>query len=200
MSTAASSSAGAARPTHWLGLAAGHTSNAAADRLLHRLATELPLPAEALGQSHRVGDGRLGLSLGLPDADTAGAVARRLAKAAPEAALAAPGAAPRGPAAWAADAATALAAAPDGGRVVLFPGQADLPALLTVAELLSRTAIEAVRVLGGATAAPDALVETHDHLRPERRDDTLLLRLTPARTGFIPFEIPDPHPCCGGEH
>ncbi|RMI25191.1 hypothetical protein EBN88_30130, partial [Streptomyces triticirhizae] len=104
----------------------------------------------------------------------------------------------RGPERWRADAAAALAAAPRGGRAVLFPGAADLPARLTVGDLLSRTAIDAVRVLGGAAAGPEALVETRNHLRPDRSHDTLTLQLAPSRAGFVPFEVPDPHPCCGG--
>ena len=184
-------------PGHWLGLAAGHGRNADADHLLHRLAAELPLPDGVLGQTHRIAPGRLGVSLGLPDAASAAAAARWLGERAPEAAVAGAGRV-RGPERRRAEAEAALAAAPVGGRVVLCPGVAGLPGRLSVAELLSRTAIDGVRVLGGGAVDPAALIETRGHLRPEREGAVLTLRLAPARAGFVPFEVPDPHPCCGG--
>ncbi|WP_141514539.1 hypothetical protein [Streptomyces zhaozhouensis] len=186
-----------AGPHHWLGLAAGHSRNADADHLLLGLVDELPLSNAALGQTHRVAPGRLGLSLGLPSASLAEAAFGLLPEVAPRLAVAGPEGV-RGPERWHADAVAALAAAPEGGRAVLFPGAAGLPERITVAELLARTAIDAVRVLGGAAVGPEAWVETRGHLRPERLGATLTLRLAPARAGFVPFEVPDPHPCCGG--
>ncbi|MQS07995.1 hypothetical protein [Streptomyces alkaliphilus] len=96
-------------------------------------------------------------------------------------------------------AARAAAAAPraDGVRAVLFPGSAGVPGTLTIGELLRTTAIERAEVLGGAVPQEGAPLDTRGHLRPEWRDGSLLLRLVPVVGGrYMPFDVPDPHPCC----
>ncbi|MGP3970795.1 hypothetical protein [Streptomyces sp. 6N223] len=187
-----------------IGLDAGIRDRREADHLLHRLAAELPLPPGAFGCTHRVADPEphLALSLGLPGSEAAREVFRRLGGVAGEAACAVLGRRTLGPAARRAGArAAALAGAARGeGRAVVFPGSAGLPAALTVGELLGRTAIARVEALGGVAPAADAALDTRGHVRPEWQDGVLLLRLMPARGGsFVPFEIPDPHPCCGGD-
>jgi hypothetical protein len=174
-----------------------------ADHALRRLAERLPLPAGALALTHRAGpDPHIALSLVLPCEETAEAVCAALTRPG-EGEEAVPAVAHGPHRAGPADhrACAAAAAADPGGRAVLFPGAAGLPGTLTVADLLSRTAIDRVAVLGGGSAAATDLLDTHGHLRPERTPDgDLLLRLAPARGGrWVPFEIPDPHPCCGGE-
>ncbi len=65
--------------------------------------------------------------------------------------------------------------------------------------LLDRSAIGAVRVIGGAAVIPepDTLVDTRDFVRPQWMDGVLTLVATPAPGGRIaPFEVPNPTPCC----
>lgn len=99
----------------------------------------------------------------------------------------------------AARAAAAAHAARRSGRAVLFRGMATLTGTVTVAEVLARTAIERVVVLGGRDAAPDELLDTRDFVRPQWMDGILTLVTMPAAGGrLVPFEVPDPTPCCGG--
>ncbi|MFP8960456.1 hypothetical protein ACLIYP_07775 [Streptomyces nanhaiensis] len=199
-----------------IGLDPGPGSLRGADHLLHALARHLPLPETAFACTHRVPDapGRVSLSLALPDAAAAEAALDRLA-----AAGGSPGALPAGvravlgnrrlplpdttdgygaaPEDWtAARAAAAEGTARTGGRAVVFPGSAGLPTVLTVGELLERSAVTAVEVLGGTPADPTAELDTRSHLRPEWRAGVLVLKLVPARGGYLPFDLPDPHPCC----
>ncbi|WP_051797844.1 hypothetical protein [Catenuloplanes japonicus] len=83
------------------------------------------------------------------------------------------------------------------GRAVRYPGVDALIGTLTVAEILELSAIERVTVLGGGEAAPDALVETRDFVRPLFRAGKLELVLVPVVGGRLaPFEVPNPTPCC----
>ncbi|MFI9612310.1 hypothetical protein ACIHCM_11635 [Streptomyces sp. NPDC052023] len=89
--------------------------------------------------------------------------------------------------------------APDAaGRAVLYPGMAHLTGTLSIAELLSRSAIDSVTVLG--TTGPPAgetPVVTRDHVRPQWQGGALVLTVQPAAGGTLtPFEVPDPTPCC----
>jgi hypothetical protein len=100
-------------------------------------------------------------------------------------------------------AAAADHAAGRAGRAVIFPGVHVLTGTLRLADLLSRSAIERVHVLGGGTPAPDpeTLVDTRDFVRPQWMDGRLTLVATAAPAGRIaPFEVPNPTPCCGGGH
>ncbi len=95
--------------------------------------------------------------------------------------------------------AAAAAAARDGrsGRAVIFPGSADLTGTLTVGEVLTRSSIDRVEVLGGGVADDDAVLDTRDFVRPQFRDGELVLTTTPAAGGvLVPFETRDPTPCC----
>jgi hypothetical protein len=68
-----------------------------------------------------------------------------------------------------------------------------------VADLLARSAIEAVRVIGGTATspAPGTLLDTRDFVRPQWIDGVLTLVATPAPAGHLaPFEVPNPTPCC----
>jgi hypothetical protein len=83
------------------------------------------------------------------------------------------------------------------GRAVIYPGVDRLVGTLTVADLLERSAIEQIVVLGGPEPAADTLVDTRDFVRPEWRAGRLTLVATPAPGGRIaPFEIPNPPQCC----
>ncbi|SNT31100.1 hypothetical protein SAMN05421812_104410 [Asanoa hainanensis] len=84
-----------------------------------------------------------------------------------------------------------------GGRAFAYPGRAALVGELTVAELLSRSAIERVTVMGGAPPKPDTLVHTRDHVRPMWMSGRLTLVTLPHTGGRIaPFEMPEEIPCC----
>ncbi|MEN8655094.1 hypothetical protein ABCR94_32040 [Streptomyces sp. 21So2-11] len=69
-----------------------------------------------------------------------------------------------------------------------------------MAELLARTAVDRVVQLGDpAGPAPGALLDTRGHVRPEWRDGLFVLAVMPAAGGLlVPFEAPDPTPCCAG--
>jgi hypothetical protein len=83
------------------------------------------------------------------------------------------------------------------GRAVIFPGVEALTGALTAAEILERSAIERIAVLGGGDAEDDALIETRDFVRPLFRSGRLELVLVPVVGGrFAPFEVPNPTPCC----
>ncbi|WP_049580894.1 hypothetical protein [Streptomyces sp. SBT349] len=160
-------------------LAATARTTRDADHLLHRLADVLPLPEGAYALTHPVADPepRLALCLAVAE-DVADAVEGRLRAAGEE-----PTDLPEGPAVR---------------RAVVFPGWRALTGSLTLGELFAGTAIARAEALGGVVPPEDAVLDTRGHVRPEWRDGELLLRLMPVRGGgYVPFEIPDPHPCCG---
>jgi hypothetical protein len=83
------------------------------------------------------------------------------------------------------------------GRAVVFPGQADVPATTTVGTLLAGTATAEVRVLGGPEPEPGTPLHTRGFLRPRWVEGRLVLHVQPAVGGvLVPFETPDPTPCC----
>jgi hypothetical protein len=83
------------------------------------------------------------------------------------------------------------------GRVVVAPGLSDLPERLLVAELLERGVVERVEVLAGGVAAPDAVLVPRGFLRPRWSQGSLVLHVQPGAGGvLVPFEVPDPTPCC----
>jgi hypothetical protein len=86
---------------------------------------------------------------------------------------------------------------PGSGRAFIFPGSDTLTGVIPVADLLSGTAVEAVLLMGGGTADPQAELDTQDFVRPVFRDGRLVL-LTRPGTGdrLLPFEQPNPTPCC----
>jgi hypothetical protein len=83
------------------------------------------------------------------------------------------------------------------GRAVVFPGSPDLTGTLTVGEVLSRSAIDRVEVLGSGPADEALKLDTRDFVRPQFRGDDLVLVTMPAAGGLlVPFETRDPTPCC----
>lgn len=95
-----------------------------------------------------------------------------------------------------AGAATA-AAAGEFGRAVRFPGVERLTGALTVSEILQRSSIARVEILGSGPAGPETVVETGDFVRPQFRNGELVLVTTPAvGATLIPFESRYPTPCC----
>ncbi|WTW49264.1 hypothetical protein OG613_02350 [Streptomyces sp. NBC_00015] len=89
--------------------------------------------------------------------------------------------------------------APDAvGRAVLYRGADVLRGTLSVEEVLSVSAIDRVAVLG-APGEPDpgSRLVTHSHVRPLWQSGELVLTAMPAVGGtLVPFEVPDPTPCC----
>ncbi|GID60694.1 hypothetical protein Aco03nite_090980 [Actinoplanes couchii] len=83
------------------------------------------------------------------------------------------------------------------GRAVRFPGSERLTGSLTVSEILQRSSIGRVEVLGSGTADPALVVDTGDFVRPQFRNGELVLVTTPAAGGrLVPFETRHPTPCC----
>lgn len=194
-----------------IGVDAGSANLREADHTLHRLATALDLPPRTIACTHLVRSGdrpRTVLSIALPDADTAQTVWDRLTPARPDATApvtaAALGSRRHGPHAAAEGAAVAAAehALKSGGRAVIYPGVEHLTGTVTVTDLLARSAIDRLVMVGAPSGdgdGPDPAVRvlTHDHVRPEWRDGRLALALAPAPGGsFAPFEVPNPTPCC----
>jgi len=85
------------------------------------------------------------------------------------------------------------------GRAVLFPGSDRLVGTLSVAEVVTLSAIDRVDVLGSGPADPDTPLATGDFVRPQFHGDELVLVTTPAAGGvLVPFERRNPTPCCAG--
>ena len=84
------------------------------------------------------------------------------------------------------------------GRAVVFPGSADLTGTVRVGDVLARSPITRLHVIGGPDQPGlDDVLDTRDHIRPEWRSGDLVLTVTPAGHGrFAPFEVPNPTPCC----
>ncbi|MBM9504303.1 hypothetical protein [Actinacidiphila acididurans] len=192
-----------------IGVDTGAGSLREADHDLHELVDALGGPVPGLiACTHLVrlpGRQVTVLSLALPDASTAERVRRDLPDLLAE--RYGPGAAAssgnpgyeHGPAdaVRAAGFAAAEHARRSGGRAVVYPGVAALTGTLTVADLLSYSAIGATSVVGGPPADPAAPVETRGHVRPEWCRGVLTLALAPAPGGRLaPFEVPNPTPCC----
>jgi hypothetical protein len=152
----------------------------AADHLLHTLAAELALPEGVFGCTHLIRDDRprVAVSLTLPSEPLLRTALERLTGAGHEVTPGTPD---------------------DLGRAVLFPGAATLTGTVTIADLLSDTAIDRVTVLGTpGQPAPDTRLVTRDHVRPQwTPSGELVLTAMPAAGGtLVPFEVPDPTPCC----
>lgn len=151
----------------------------AADHLLLGLAAELALPEGAFGCTHLVrGDRpRVALSFTVPSKPLLRTAEERLTALGYEVTPGTPDAV---------------------GRAVLYPGVTSLTGTLTVTHLLERSAIDRVSVLGTRDQlAPDTPLMTRDHVRPQWLDGDLVLTVMPAVGGtLVPFEVPEPTPCC----
>ncbi|GHH33334.1 hypothetical protein FHS35_003435 [Streptomyces umbrinus] len=147
----------------------------AADHLLLELAAELALPEGAFGCTHLVRGERPRVVLSF--ATASGEAARLLTAKGYEVTTGAPD---------------------EVGRAVVYPGSATLTGTLTIAELLSGSAIDRVTVLGSAGEPPaEQGLVTRDHVRPQWQEGELVLTLMPAVGGvLVPFEVPNPTPCC----
>ncbi|MBC9714770.1 hypothetical protein H9Y04_19645 [Streptomyces sp. TRM66268-LWL] len=151
----------------------------AADGLLHTLAAELALPDDVFGCTHLVRDDtpRVVVSLTFPTEPLLLSARERLTGQGYEASPGVPDAV---------------------GRAVLYPGVTHLTGTLTVGDVLARSAIDRVTVLGSPSVPdPDARLVTWDHVRPQWQHDALVLTTMPAAGNtLVPFEVPSPTPCC----
>ena len=87
------------------------------------------------------------------------------------------------------------------GRAVQFPGVERLTGSVTVRDILRDSAITSVRVLAQGPASPDSVVVTRDFVRPRWSAGQLVLDVQPAAGGtLVPFEVPNPTPCCASGH
>lgn len=83
------------------------------------------------------------------------------------------------------------------GRAFVFTGARSIERVVSVATLLSSTAVDDVLTLGGGSPPGSARIDTQHHLRPEFRAGRLVLRVRPAvGIDLVPFEQPHPTPCC----
>jgi hypothetical protein len=83
------------------------------------------------------------------------------------------------------------------GRAFVFAGSEALTGVLRVADLLARSAVGDVVMMGAVPVAPDAELDTQDFVRPQFRDGRLVLLARPGAEGrIVPFEQPNPTPCC----
>jgi hypothetical protein len=53
-----------------------------------------------------------------------------------------------------------------------------------------------VRALAGVIPSPDDCVDTQDFVRPRIQNGRLVLTVQPGMRGYVPFEQPNPTPCC----
>ena len=83
------------------------------------------------------------------------------------------------------------------GRVVLFPGQDELPGTVAVDDVTRLTPITQVIGIAGTPTAGRVL-HTRGYVRPQLVDGRLLLHVRPYLDddGVAPFEVPQPTPCC----
>ncbi|MGY5057403.1 hypothetical protein ACWDFR_25560 [Streptomyces sp. 900105755] len=184
-----------------IGVDAGTATLREADHLIHRLLDQLALTDDVFACTHLIRtDERRGtaVSLTVPHA-AVDDVWRELLTSLPAGTGLALAGRTHGPGDAVETARRAAAAPPASGRAVAYPGVAHLTGTVTVADLLDRTAVERLVVLGAPDAElpPTTEVMTQDHVRPEWRDGVLTLALVPAAGGLLaPFEVPNPTPCC----
>ena len=85
-----------------------------------------------------------------------------------------------------------------GGRLFVFPGCTDLVGTMTVGELRSISDVDEVVMIGQRELVRDEqVIDTQGYVRPELDEGVVRLLVRPAAGGLvIPFEQPNPTPCC----
>ena len=90
-----------------------------------------------------------------------------------------------------------VAELPDRTRVFVFPGHDGLVGTVTVGEVLRTTGIDLVRGLATTFPSVDDRLDTQEFVRPVVEGGRLVLVVRPGRdAGLVPFEQPNPTPCC----
>lgn len=84
------------------------------------------------------------------------------------------------------------------GRAFVFGGHDRLHGVMTVGELLAVSAVGEVVMIGSREpVSPDVVIDTQSFVRPSYEAGVLRLVVRPAPGGtVVPFEQPDPTPCC----
>jgi hypothetical protein len=83
------------------------------------------------------------------------------------------------------------------GRAFVFGGSDRLSGVMPVADVLATSAIDEVRLLGGGPVHAGTELDTQGFVRPGYEGGRLVLLARPARGGrLVPFEQPNPTPCC----
>lgn len=84
------------------------------------------------------------------------------------------------------------------GRLIRFGGQDRLQGTVPLRDVTIGSAIEDIDCLG-ARPGPDAVLRTQEFVRPIFRDGRVTLIIQPydGVDDYVPFEQPNPHPCCG---
>ncbi|MBM7785136.1 hypothetical protein [Tenggerimyces flavus] len=171
-----------------VGIDAGSATVQDAEHLLGRLLEEVLGRTDAMvACTHFVRGERPHVALSVTGVDSAALVSLELGVAS--------GSERSGPPELAAGAALAAAAFAAGeGRAVIYPGVSGLVGTRSASEVLAESAIEEIDVMGGGVAS---LVHTRDFVRPEYVNGRLVLLTQPAGGGgVVPFEVPNPTPCC----
>lgn len=85
-----------------------------------------------------------------------------------------------------------------GGRAFVFAGCRELTGVMTVGELLARSDVSQVVMIGQREpVADDVTIDTQSFVRPLHVGGALQLVVRPAPGGtVVPFEQPDPTSCC----
>ena len=176
------------------GVDTGSRSLREADHLIHALVDRFRLPGQVVACTHLIRGEHSHVAVSLAGAGDLWPELTRWAEASDAGVAADTGRGGRPDlAASAAEAAAGVA-----GRAVVFPGSAGLTGVVRVGDLLERSPITRLHVIGGPDQpTPDDVLDTRDHVRPEWRSGELVLAVTPAGPGrYAPFEVPNPTPCC----
>ncbi|MGJ7442482.1 hypothetical protein [Aquipuribacter sp. MA13-6] len=96
--------------------------------------------------------------------------------------------------AWAA---VTAAATRSSGRLVRYPGVDELRGVLPVSDVVARSVVDEVVVVGGSRHDGTTLVDTRDFVRPVLSAGRVRLLVQPAVGGvMVPFEKENPERCC----
>ena len=134
----------------------------------------------------------------LAPAAAAPALLDRVASRFPGAGVAVDRAGWAGPADLVAGARSALAEhrSRQGGRLVRFPGQAEIERRLTVEEVLALSCVDVVSGLAGVEINPRSELDLTGFVRPTWHDGQCTVLVQQSVHGLIPFEVRDQIPCC----
>lgn len=85
-----------------------------------------------------------------------------------------------------------------GGRLFRFPGMPTVTGVLRVTDLVAKSSVDDVVMIGHREPLDaEALVDTQGFVRPLFVQGRTVLVVRPAQDGLaVPFEQPDPTPCC----
>jgi hypothetical protein len=72
----------------------------------------------------------------------------------------------------------------------------DLLGTLSVGAVLLLSAIDEVRSLAEGSPESDDALDTQGFVRPRMQGGRLVLTVQPGLHGYVPFEQPNPTPCC----